>query len=154
MTEQQLQSVMSQNIAQAAASQSLTLQKAEQLAELVLKRAAEMGVNAVVAVADSSGNPVLCKRADHAFLASWDIALGKAYTVTALKMSTAKLSVLAAPGGELYGIQSAAASRCKAVTARWLAGWALAGVQKVRIPRFPNTEPKFLNNYKEMRLLQ
>ena len=105
MTEQQLQSVMSQNIAQAAASQSLTLQKAEQLAELVLKRAAEMGVNAVVAVADSGGNPVLCKRADHAFLASWDIALGKAYTVTALKMSTAKLSVLAAPGGELYGIQ-------------------------------------------------
>lgn len=105
MTEQQLQSVMSQNIAQAAASQSLTLQKAEQLAELVLKRAAEMGVNAVVAVADSSGNPVLCKRADNAFLASWDIALGKAYTVTALKMSTAKLSVLAAPGGELYGIQ-------------------------------------------------
>lgn len=105
MTEQQLQSVMSQNIAQAAASQSLTLQKAEQLAELVLKRAAEMGVNAVVAVADSGGNPVLCKRADNAFLASWDIALGKAYTVTALKMSTAKLSVLAAPGGELYGIQ-------------------------------------------------
>ena len=105
MTEQQLQSVMSQNIAQAAASQSLTLQKAEQLAELVLKRAAEMGVNAVVAVADSGGNPVLCKRADNAFLASWDIALGKAYTVTALKTSTAKLSVLAAPGGELYGIQ-------------------------------------------------
>ena len=105
MTEQQLQSVMSQNIAQAAASQSLTLQKAEQLAELVLKRAAEMGVNAVVAVAYSGGNPVLCKRADNAFLASWDIALGKAYTVTALKMSTAKLSVLAAPGGELYGIQ-------------------------------------------------
>lgn len=105
MTEQQLQSVMSQNIAQAAASQSLTLQKAEQLVELVLKRAAEMGVNAVVAVADSGGNPVLCKRADNAFLASWDIALGKAYTVTALKMSTAKLSVLAAPGGELYGIQ-------------------------------------------------
>lgn len=105
MTEQQLQSVMSQNISQAAASQSLILQKAEQLAELVLKRAAEMGVNAVVAVADSGGNPVLCKRADNAFLASWDIALGKAYTVTALKMSTAKLSVLAAPGGELYGIQ-------------------------------------------------
>lgn len=51
-------------------------------------------------------------------------------------------------------IAQAAASRCKAVTARWLAGWALAGVQKVRIPRFPNTEPKFLNNYKEMRLLQ
>lgn len=59
----------------------------------------------MVAVADSGGNPVLCKRADNAFLASWDIALGKAYTVTALKMSTAKLSVLAAPGGELYGIQ-------------------------------------------------
>ena len=84
---------------------NLTLQKAELLAQKVLQQAAEMGVRAVVAVADSAGNPVLCKRMDDAFLASWDIAFNKAYTVTALKMSTAKLSSLAAPGGELYGIQ-------------------------------------------------
>lgn len=103
MTEQLQGTAGPQNVS--AAPVALTLQKAELLAQRVLQRAAEMGVNAVVAVADSAGNPVLCKRMDNAFLASWDIAFYKAYTVTALKMSTAKLSTLAAPGGELYGIQ-------------------------------------------------
>lgn len=42
---------------------------------------------------------------DDAYLASWDIALQKSYTVVALKMSTQKLAALAAPGGPLYGIQ-------------------------------------------------
>lgn len=104
MTEKQLQQI-SQSIASAVAPKMLTLQKAELLAEKVLQQAEKMGVRAVVAVADSAGNPVLCKRMDDAFLASWDIAFHKAYTVTALKMSTAKLSTLAAPGGSLYGIQ-------------------------------------------------
>ena len=42
---------------------------------------------------------------DDAFHASYDIAVNKAYTVTALKMPTKELAVLAAPGGSLYGIQ-------------------------------------------------
>ena len=42
---------------------------------------------------------------DDSYLASRDIAVNKAYTCVALKMSTAKLALLAAPGGELYGIQ-------------------------------------------------
>ena len=83
----------------------MTLKKALRLATAVEAEAKKMGVNAVVAVSDQGGNPVLVHSMDNAYLASWDIAYQKAYTVVALKMSTAKLAELAAPGGSLYGIQ-------------------------------------------------
>ncbi len=83
----------------------MTLALAKQLAEKVEVRAREMGVNAVVAVSDAGGNLVLCECMDNSYYASRDIAVNKAYTVVALKMSTAKLASLAAPGGPLYGIQ-------------------------------------------------
>lgn len=83
----------------------LTLERAKQLCEAVESRAREMGVNAVVAVADSGGNPIAVQSMDGAYLASWDIALQKSYTVVALKMSTKELAALAAPGAPLYGIQ-------------------------------------------------
>ena len=83
----------------------MTLEKAKLLAEAVQARAREMGVKAVVAVADKGGNPVLVQSMDDAYLASWDVALQKSYTVVALKMSTQKLASLASPGGPLYGIQ-------------------------------------------------
>lgn len=83
----------------------MTLSRAEKLAAAVEAEAARMGVKAVVAVSDKGGNPVLVHAMDDAYLASWDVAFRKAYTVVALKMSTAKLAELAAPGGSLYGIQ-------------------------------------------------
>ncbi len=83
----------------------MTLALAKQLAERVEAQAREMGVNAVVAVSDAGGNLVLCECMDNSYYASRDIAINKAYTVVALKMSTAKLASLAAPGGPLYGIQ-------------------------------------------------
>ena len=83
----------------------LTLSDARFLALEVEKKAAEMGVNAVVASADAGGNLKLCEWMDNAYLASRDIAINKAYTVVALKMSTKKLSSLALPGAPLYGIQ-------------------------------------------------
>jgi uncharacterized protein GlcG (DUF336 family) len=42
---------------------------------------------------------------DDAYLASYDVAVNKAYTVVALKMSTIALKPLAQPGASLYGIQ-------------------------------------------------
>lgn len=84
---------------------SITLEQARELARAVRRRAEEMGVKAVIAVSDAHAAPVLCEAAEDAFLASWDIAFNKAYTVVALKMSTAALAKLAAPGGDLYGIQ-------------------------------------------------
>lgn len=84
---------------------AISLDDARFLAEQVEKKAKEMGVNAVVAIADDGGNLKLCECMDNSYLASRDIAINKAYTTVALKMSTKKLAVLAAPGGSLYGIQ-------------------------------------------------
>lgn len=84
---------------------TVTLEQAQRLSSAVRAEAARRGVNAVVAIADRGGNPVLVECMDDAFLASYDIALNKAYTVVALKQSTAALKPLAQPGGELYGIQ-------------------------------------------------
>ena len=83
----------------------MTLKKARALTSAVEERAREMGVNAVIAVSDAGGNPVSVQVMDGAYLASWDVALQKSYTVVALKMSTAELAKLAAPGASLYGIQ-------------------------------------------------
>lgn len=85
--------------------ETVTLDDARFLADKVEKKAREMGVNAVVAIADEGGNLKLCECMDNSYLASRDIAINKAYTAVALKMSTKKLSVLAAPGAPLYGIQ-------------------------------------------------
>ena len=42
---------------------------------------------------------------DGAYIASYDVALNKSFTVVSLKMSTSTLKPLAQPGGSLYGIQ-------------------------------------------------
>lgn len=83
----------------------ISLGNAKLLALKVEQKAKEMGVNAVVAIADEGGNLKLCECMDNSYLASRDIAINKAYTSVALKMSTKKLSTLAQPGAPLYGIQ-------------------------------------------------
>ncbi len=84
---------------------TLTLETARRLSEAIRQEAQRIGVKAVVAIADRAGRPILVECMDDAYIASYDIALQKAFTVTALKMSTAQLKPLAQPGGELYGIQ-------------------------------------------------
>lgn len=86
-------------------SDDMTLAAANRLCAKVIAKAKEMGVNAVVAVTNKGANPVAVQCADDSYIASYDIALNKAYTVVALKMTTKELSGLAAPGGSLYGIQ-------------------------------------------------
>lgn len=83
----------------------ISLEAAKLLALKVEVKAKEMGVNAVVAIADDGGNLKLCECMDNSYLASRDIAINKAYTSVALKMSTKKLSSLSQPGQPLYGIQ-------------------------------------------------
>ena len=83
----------------------MTLAAAKELISAVEKKAAEMGVKAVVAVSDAGGNVIAVECMDDAYIASYDIAVNKAFTVVSLKMPTKKLAELAAPGGSLYGIQ-------------------------------------------------
>ncbi len=86
-------------------NKKMSLEVAKALIALVETKAKEMGVNAVVAVSDGGARPVAVECMDDSYIASYDVALNKAYTVVALKMSTKELKPLAQPGGSLYGIQ-------------------------------------------------
>lgn len=83
----------------------MSLKLAEALMERVEKRAEEMGIAVVVAVSNEGARPVAVHCMDGAYIASYDVALQKTYTVVALKMSTLDLKKLSQPGGSLYGIQ-------------------------------------------------
>ena len=83
----------------------MTLALAESIADATIEEAKRIGVKAVVCLSDSAGNPRLVKSMDDAYIASYDIAVNKAFTVVALKMPTSELKDLAQPGASLYGIQ-------------------------------------------------
>ena len=93
------------NSSESFPKRSITLARAREISAAVMAEAERMGVKAVVCVSDCAGNPVLVERMDEAFIASYDVAVNKAFTVVALKMSTIALKPLAQPGGSLYGIQ-------------------------------------------------
>ena len=105
MNEQALQAIVEQVVRQIKAPQDMTLDIALSLAEKVKAKAVSMGVKAVVAISGRAGRPVLVQCMDDSYIASYDVAVQKAFTVVALKMSTATLKPLAQPGGSLYGIQ-------------------------------------------------
>ena len=103
MTEKEISKIVGQVVD--SVSGGITLDKALALTEKVKAKANEMGLKVVIAVADAAAIPVAVQCMDGAYIASYDIAFNKAYTVTSLKMPTTKLSELAVPGGPLYGIQ-------------------------------------------------
>lgn len=79
----------------------------KQLIERLEEEATKLGLNAVIAVCGPDGNPIAVHVMDNAFLASFDIAMKKAYTSVAVKMSTKRLGELAMPGETFYGIDKA-----------------------------------------------
>ena len=83
----------------------VTLDVARKLIHKVEEKAREMGVKAVVAVANDGGNIIAVECMDDSYIASYDIAVNKAFTCAALKMPTTTLKKLAQPGQDLYGIQ-------------------------------------------------
>lgn len=105
MNEQELQKVVSSVLEKVKTNNDMTLDKARRLSAKVCDKAKQMGVNAVVAITNKGARPVLIECMDDSFIASYDVAANKAFTVVSLKMSTIKLKSLAQPGGSLYGIQ-------------------------------------------------
>ncbi len=105
MDEQTLRTVVDAVVRQVNAAEELSLEQARRLSRRVRQKAAEMGVNAVVAIANRAARPILVECMDDAYIASYDVAVQKAFTVVSLKMSTSQLKPLAQPGGSLYGIQ-------------------------------------------------
>lgn len=85
----------------------LSLNTTKQLIDKVEEEAKKRGLDAVIAVCGSDGNMIAVHVMDHAFLASFDIAIKKAYTSVAVKMSTKELGKLAMPGGTFYGVDKA-----------------------------------------------
>jgi cob(I)alamin adenosyltransferase len=83
----------------------IDLKTAKVLIAEIEKKSIEMGLNSVIAVANASAHPVAIHCMDDSFIASFDIAMNKAYTSVALKMSTIELKALSQPNGSLYGIQ-------------------------------------------------
>lgn len=84
----------------------MDLNKAKGIIAAVEARAAEQGKHAVIAVCNAEGNPVAVHVMDGAFLVSYEVAVKKAYTAVAVKMSTMELSALCQPGGTFYGLQA------------------------------------------------
>ena len=106
MNEAEIRKIVQNTISSLKADKSkMTLSLAEKLADAVIKEAERTGVKAVVCVSNAGGHPILVKTMDDAYIASYDVAVNKAYTVVALKMSTMTLKPLAQPGESLYGIQ-------------------------------------------------
>lgn len=85
---------------------TIGLDEAKILTDIIEKEAARRGKKAVVAVCNEQGNPISVHVMDGAFLVSFDVAVKKAYTAAALKMSTTELSALVKPGETFYGLQN------------------------------------------------
>ncbi len=83
----------------------ISLNLAKKLVKKIEDEAERIGVKAVVAVSNAAARPVIIECMDDSYIASYDIALNKAYTSVALKMSTSTLKGLTKPGDSLYGIQ-------------------------------------------------
>lgn len=105
MEEKDLKAIVNQVIKNITFT-SVNLDLARRIIRRVEEEAERIGVKAVVAVADSGANIIAVECMDDAYIASYDIAVNKAYTSVSLKMPTKTLKVLAQPGGELYGIQN------------------------------------------------
>jgi len=90
---------------------NLTLDIALKITAAATRKAEEIQKPVVIAVADRSGNLITLHRMDKALLASVEIAKDKAFTAAVLKMPTDELAKLAAPGEQLYGINTVAGGR-------------------------------------------
>lgn len=84
----------------------MTLELSKKLIQKIEEEAERRGKKAVIAICGPDGNPIAVHVMDGAFLVSFDVAVRKAYTSVAVKMSTMELSKLTQPGQTFYGLES------------------------------------------------
>ena len=89
----------------------ITLAVAQRLVEAAHEEAHRRGVTVSAAVVDSGGHLPAFGRMDGAEIAGPVLAVDRAYTAVAHSTSTEELATLAAPGGELFGLQAAGNGR-------------------------------------------
>jgi uncharacterized protein GlcG (DUF336 family) len=85
---------------------SVDLETAWRMIRAAHGEASRRSVLVSAAVVDAGGHLIAFGRMDGAEIAGPVLAVDKAYTATANSTSTAELAVLAAPGGELFGLQA------------------------------------------------
>ena len=83
----------------------ITLSAAKELCKKVEQEAERIGLKVVVTVSNAAARPVVVECMDDSYIASYDIAVNKAYTSVAVKMPTLALKALSQPERDLYGIQ-------------------------------------------------
>ena len=105
-TASSTEALVAEVLARLGGSRMVDLEKAKKLIAAVEERAKTQGKHAVIAVCNSEGNPIAVHVMDGAFLVSYEVAVKKAYTAVAVKMSTMELSALCQPGGTFYGLQA------------------------------------------------
>lgn len=98
------QRVVQEVIKRIGQQESILLDQAKRLIDRVEAYAEKQGLKAVIAVCNPQGNPVAVHVMDGAFLVSFDVAVKKAWTSAAVKMSTMALSELIKPGGTFQGL--------------------------------------------------
>ncbi|TPG32993.1 GlcG/HbpS family heme-binding protein [Mycolicibacterium hodleri] len=89
----------------------LDLATAHRIVEAAHAEAVERSILVSTAVVDAGGHLVAFGRMDGAEIAGPVLAIDKAYTAVANSVSTAELAVLAAPGGELFGLHATGGGR-------------------------------------------
>ena len=89
---------------QLGAPPRISLNDALLLLRTVEEESRRMDQASVAAVCGADGNMIAIHNMDGALLVSFDAAAKKAYTAAALRVPTRDLTALAAPGGELYGL--------------------------------------------------
>ncbi len=98
--------LVSEILARLGGPKIMDLAKSKAIIAAVEEQARAQGKQAVIAVTNAEGNPIAVHVMDGAFLVSYDVAVRKAYTAVAVKMSTMELSALCQPGGTFYGLQA------------------------------------------------
>lgn len=93
------------------AATTFDLTAAKAMAEAAEAKANEMGLPIVFAAVDASGVPILLHRMPGSLLASVKIAEDKAFTSAAIRVPTAALKDLSAPGGDLAAIENSHGGR-------------------------------------------
>lgn len=84
----------------------MNLQIAKALMELIECRAKQLSMSAVIAVCTPEGNMLAVHAMDDSFLLSFEVAMKKAYTAVALKMSTLELKELTKSGATFEGLEA------------------------------------------------
>lgn len=84
----------------------ITLDLASEMIAAAHAEARRRSIRVSAAVVDAGGNLVAFGRMDGAEIAGPTLAVDKAYTAVSNTIATSELATLAAPGGELFGLQA------------------------------------------------